>query len=176
MSQPYLGEIRLLSYTFAPVGWADCDGSYLSIADNDALFQLLGTTFGGDGVTTFCLPDLRGRLPLHQGQGQGLTNRLLGERSGVEAVSLTAGQLPAHLHSFSATSDTASSVTPGSSVQLGGLSGDYMYTSDISGRASESPASTMISPTGGSQPHDNTMPTLTVRFCIATQGIFPSQA
>src|SRR5579859_5679426 len=104
MSSPYLGEIRLLSYTFAPYGWADCDGSLLSIADNSALYQLIGTTYGGDGQNTFGLPDLRGRLPLHRGQGPGLSQRVLGEISGSESVTLTAGQLPTHLHSFSATS------------------------------------------------------------------------
>ena len=176
MSSPYLGEIRLLSYTFAPIGWADCDGSYLSINDNSALFQLIGTTFGGDGVNTFCVPDLRGRLPLHRGQGPGLSPRVLGEISGSEMVTLTAGQLPAHLHSFSVTSASANTTTPGSGVQLGALSGDVMYTSDITGSASVSPASTMMAPAGSNVPHDNAMPTLTVRFCIATQGIFPTQS
>ena len=176
MSTPYLGEIRLLPYTFAPVGWADCDGSMLSINDNQALFALIGTTYGGDGQITFGLPDLRGRVPLHQGQGQGLSVRVIGEIAGYESVSLTANQLPAHTHSFSATSAAANATAPGGNVQLGALSGDVMYTSDITGSASVSPAPTMISSAGNSAPHDNTMPTLTVRFCIATQGIFPTQS
>jgi len=176
MSTPYLGEIRLLPYTFAPAEWADCDGTLLSISNNTALFALIGTTYGGDGVNTFALPDLRGRVPLHQGQGLGLSVRILGERDGVESVALTANQLPAHTHTFAATNAAASASTPGSSVQLGALSGDVMYTSDITGSASVSPAATMISNVGSSAPHDNTMPTLTVRFCIATQGIFPTQS
>ena len=171
---PYLGEIRLLSFTFAPVGWANCDGSLLSIAANTALFSLLGTTFGGDGVQTFALPDLRGRVPVHQGQGQGLSLRALGDKDGYESVALTASQLPAHVHSFTATSASANAAVPGGSVELGALSGDVMYTGDITGSASVSPAAAMISTVGASVPHDNTMPTLTVRFCIATDGIYPS--
>lgn len=175
MTTPYVGEIRLLPYSFAPVGWLDCDGRLLSISEYELLYALLGTLYGGDGQTTFGLPDLRGRVPLHVGTGQGLTPRTLGELGGTETVTLTPGQMPAHSHAYAATSATAGSSTPGASVQLGAVNGDTVYTSDITGLTSADMAANMITPSGGSQPHDNTMPTLTVRFCIATDGVFPSQ-
>jgi len=174
MSTPYLGEIRLFSYTFAPVGWQLCDGSLLNISDNEALYTLIGTTFGGDGVNTFAVPDLRGRVPLHWGPGNGLSPRVMGQLDGSESVTLTSAQLPTHTHSFAATSAIASINSPGNTAELGGLGTDTMYTSVISGN-SVSPSSAMISQIGGSQPHENLMPTLTASFCIAVNGIFPSQ-
>lgn len=175
MTTPYVGEIRLLPYSFAPAGWLDCDGSLQSISNYQLLYTLLGTLYGGDGQTTFGLPDLRGRVPLHMGTGQGLTPRTLGELGGTETVTLTPGQMPAHSHPYAATSATAGSSTPGPGVQLGAVSSDPVYTGDITGLGSADLAASMIAASGGSQPHDNTMPTLTVRFCIATDGVFPSQ-
>lgn len=174
MSTPFLGEIRLFPYTFAPVNWHLCDGSLLSIAEYDALYTLLGTTYGGDGVTTFALPDLRGRVPVHQGIGNGLTPRTMGELGGTEQVAVTTPQLPAHTHTFSATTTIASINAPGPTAEFGGLSTDAMYTGTVAGSTISTAAAT-ISPAGGSQPHDNTMPTLAASFCIALFGIYPSQ-
>lgn len=172
---PFIGEVRLLPYTFAPAGWQDCDGSLLSISENDVLYALIGTTFGGDGQNTFAVPDLRGRLPIHMGTGAGLGTYSLGQVSGTETVTLIPAQMPAHTHMAMVTSGVASTGTPGGNVELGAISGDAMYTSDITGLPSYPAAGTMIGPAGGSQPHDNTMPTLAVRFCIALNGIWPSQ-
>lgn len=173
---PYIGEIRLLPYNFAPVNWHDCDGSLLAISEYETLYTLIGTTYGGDGQNTFALPDLRGRLPIHQGAGPGLSTYSIGQVAGTETVTLTPGQMPAHTHTVVATSSVATTGTPGSTTELGAISGDSMYTSDISGLTPFAAASTMIGPAGGSQPHDNTMPTLAVRFCISLYGIYPSQA
>lgn len=171
----FIGEIRLLPYTFAPLDWQDCDGSLLSIASYDALYALIGTTYGGDGQTTFAVPDLRGRLPVHVGTGSGLSPYTLGQVGGSETVTLNAAQLPAHVHAAMVTSAQATTGTPGPSLELGAISGDTMYTSDIGGLTPYAASTGMIGPSGGGQPHDNTMPTLTVRFCIALNGIWPSQ-
>lgn len=176
MSTPYLGEIRMFGFNRTPQGWQACDGSLLSISENDALFFLIGTTYGGDGQTTFAVPDLRGRLPIHQGQGPGLSSYIIGEMAGTETVTLTSNQIPAHTHSVMATSAAATTGTPGSSVMPGAVSGDTMYATDITGLTGIPTAPQSISPSGGSQPHENCMPTLTVQYCIATQGIFPQQA
>ncbi|ODU66501.1 MAG: phage tail protein [Rhodanobacter sp. SCN 65-17] len=173
---PYVGEIRLLPYNFAPLNWHDCDGSLLPISEYDTLFNLIGTTYGGDGQSTFALPDLRGRLPIHQGTGPGLSTYSMGQLAGTETVTLTSGQMPAHTHTAVETSGVATTGTPGGNVELGAVSGDSMYTSDISGLTPFAASNTMIGPAGGNQPHDNTMPTLTVRFCISLYGIYPSQA
>lgn len=173
---PFVGEIRLLPYNFAPLNWHDCDGSLLPISEYDTLFNLIGTTYGGDGQNTFALPDLRGRLPIHQGTGPGLSTYSMGQLAGTETVTLTSGQMPAHTHTVVETSAVATTGTPGDNVELGAISGDSMYTSDISGLTPFAAAGSMISSAGGSQPHDNTMPTLTVRFCISLYGIYPSQS
>ena len=170
---PYIGEIRLLPYGFIPVGWHDCDGSLLSISENDVLFNLLGTTYGGDGQSTFSIPDLRGRVPVHQGQAPGLSNYLMGQKAGTESVTLTAAQMPGHTHTMAVTSGQATLAVPNSTVELGAISGDALYTGDIGGVSSVAMATAMIGPAGGSQPHDNTMPTLAMRFCIALNGIYP---
>lgn len=174
MSTPYLGEVRLFPYTFAPVGWQACDGSLLDISTYEALYTLLGTTYGGNGVTTFGVPDLRGRVPVHQGQGTGLTARILGQVGGTEGVTLLSNQIPSHTHTFYATSSAAGSNAPGNTLQMGALGSDTMYTSEITG-ASISPGANTISTTVGNEPHDNLMPTLTGTYCIAVQGIWPSQ-
>jgi microcystin-dependent protein len=175
--QPYLGEIRLLPFGFAPVGWQDCDGSLLSIAENDALFVLLGTNYGGDGVSTFAVPDLRGRLPVHRGTGRALSPYVLGQKTGSEAVTLITANLPAHTHAVQATNAPASTGAPTTgTAELATISGDTMYTSDITGLTVHPAAASMLTTVGGSQAHDNTMPTLAVRFCIALAGVFPSQS
>lgn len=174
--QPYVGEIRLLPYNFAPSGWQDCDGSLLPISGNEVLYTLIGTTFGGDGASTFGVPDLRGRLPVHRGSGLGLSPYVLGQMAGTETVTLLTANLPQHSHTAVVTNGVASTGTPSGTVELGAISGDSMYTSDITGLTPHPAAATMIGVAGGSQPHDNTMPTLTVRFCIALNGIFPSQS
>jgi len=177
MTTPYVGEIRLLAFQRVPTGWFACDGSLKSIADYQTLFVLLGTTYGGDGASTFGVPDMRGQVPLHQGTGTGLSTRVLGQQGGSENVTLTTSTIPAHTHPYSATSLEATASAPAATLQLGAAAAsDKMYASSIAGLTPYvmSPAST--SSTGGSQPHDNTMPTLTVSFCIAWAGVFPSQS
>lgn len=177
MSEPFVGEIRLLSFPRIPTGWFACDGTLLAISQYDALFSLLGTVYGGDGRTTFAVPDLRGRLPIGFGDGHGLTPRHLGERAGFEAVSLNSNQLPQHTHPFRATATAATSNTPASSVQLGTPSNsDVMYATDITGLSPYSASAASVSDTGGDQLHDNCMPTLTASYCIAWQGIYPSRS
>lgn len=176
MSTPFLGEIRMFGFGRTPTGWQACDGSLLAISEYDALFNLLGTTYGGDGQTTFAVPDLRGRLPLHQGQGPGLSNRVIGEIAGSETVTLTEQQMPTHTHSLNATTSAASTGTPGTALLPGTVSGDTFYVNTITGNTAVKMSPQMLSLGGGSQPHENLMPTLTVQYCIATAGIYPSQS
>ncbi len=162
--ESFLGNIQLFGFNFAPRGWALCNGQLLSIAQNSALFALLGTTYGGNGTTTFGLPDLRGRAPLGQGQGAGLTNRVMGELAGTEEVSLLTTQLPVHQHATPITTGAATSSRPGAG--LGPAKG-----------GSYAPPTT-TSPgglAGGGQPHDNLPPSLVANWCICTEGIFPSR-
>ncbi len=173
MSQPFIGEIRLLPYNFAPRSWMDCDGRLLSIAQYTALFALLGTTYGGNGQTTFALPDLRGRIPMHSGQGPGLSPRTLGEVTGVQTVTLTANQMPAHTHTAVASTVAASEAAPGTGVVPAAVSNQTMYVTDLTGATAFTLAANATTPAGGSQPHENCMPTLTLRYCIAVEGIFP---
>jgi len=175
MSQPYVGEIRLFGFNFAPQGWQRCDGSLLAISENDALFSLIGTIYGGDGQVTFAVPDLRGRVPVHQGQGPGLSIRQLGEQAGTEAVTLLTTQMPAHNHAVVATSAAATTGTPGVSVIPGAVANQTMYVTDTDGGAAFPLAPQAIGPGGGSQPHENCMPTLAAQFCISLFGIYPSQ-
>lgn len=176
MSQPFIGEIRMFGFNRAPNGWQACDGSLLPIAENDALFALIGTTYGGDGQTTFAVPDLRGRLPVHQGAGPGLSNYVLGGMGGSETVTLLATHLPSHSHIAQATSAAATALSPSSGVLPGSVSGETFYVSDLNGATPLVMSATAVASAGGSQPHENTMPTLTVQYCIALFGIFPSQA
>lgn len=173
MTTPFVGEIRLFGFSRLPTGWLPCDGSLQPISEYDVLFTLIGTTYGGDGQSTFAVPDLRGQLPLHNGAGQGLTPRVIGESGGSENVTLLTGQLPAHSHTLSATTVTATSMTPGS--ELGALTGDTMYVTDLTGATAATMAPASITASGNTQPHDNLMPTLTVQYCVAWAGIFPSQ-
>lgn len=176
MSTPYIGEIRMFGFGRTPNGWQACDGSLLAISQYDALFALIGTTYGGDGQTTFAVPDLRGRLPIHQGQGPGLSNYVIGQRAGTESVTVLPTQMPAHTHTVVATTAAATSLTPGNTLLPGSVSGDTFYATDITGATVLGMSAQSTSLAGGSQPHENCMPTLTVQYCIATFGIFPSPA
>jgi microcystin-dependent protein len=166
VATPYLGEIREFGFNFPPRGWARCDGQLLPIAQNDALYALIGTTYGGDGQTTFALPDLCGRAALHQGQGPGLNNRSIGEKSGEEAHTLTTNQMPQHTHVLAASSSEASSNRP--STQRGPARGGAYDTGSDSEIRPPTPA-------GGSQPHNNMQPYLVWNYCIALEGVFPSR-
>lgn len=171
MSTPYIGEVRLFGGNFAPAGWAFCHGQLLSIAEYEVLFQLIGTTYGGDGETTYALPDLRGRVPVHQGQGPGLTARTLGERDGVETVTLTAGQMPRHTHALLANPAAATASTPGGAL----LAATSVASYDTA--AGTTPmAATAVGSAGGTQPHENMAPTLAVSYIISLFGIYPSPA
>jgi microcystin-dependent protein len=167
MSNAFLGEIRAFPYNFAPRGWAFCNGQLLPISQNQALFSLLGTTYGGDGQITFALPDLRGRAAISSGQGPGLSNYILGEETGTESVTLTTNQLPAHTHPSAVSSDPGTSPSPAGKLPARG--GAYGTTNP--GAA----AATQVGAAGGGQPHTNLPPTLTINYCIALQGIFPSR-
>lgn len=172
---PFLGEIRMFGGNFAPRGWAFCDGQLLQISSNSALFSLLGTTYGGDGRTTFALPDLRGRAPIHAGTGAGLTNKRLGQRGGTETVTLTINQMPSHNHSAVVRTDStvASSDKPqemfparnaGATPQYGPNTNSTLNTGAVS-----------VGNTGGSQSHPNMQPYITIHYIIALQGTFPSR-
>lgn len=168
MSQPFIGEIKMFGGNFAIQGYALCNGQLLSISQNDALFSLIGTTYGGDGQNTFALPDLRGRLPIHQGSLLG-TNFPIGQQSGSETVTLTTNQIPAHNHSMGASSDPAGTGNPTGQVPAANSTAN-IYSPTAAG--SQTGAGS-ISPTGGNQPHDNMQPYLCVTFIIALFGIFP---
>jgi microcystin-dependent protein len=178
MSTPYIGEIRMFGFGTrgAPNGWQACDGSLLPISEYDALFALVGTTYGGDGQTTFGVPDLRGRLPIHQGTGPGLSTYVIGQEAGTETVTVLPTQMPAHTHTAIATTGAATTGTPGTSVIPGAVANQTMYVTDTTGGTPFTQAANAVTQAGGSQPHENRMPTLTVQYCIATQGIFPSQS
>lgn len=175
MSTPFVGEIRHFGFPRVPTDWQACDGSLLSIAEYEVLYTLLGTTYGGDGVNTFAVPDLRGQAPVHQGQGPGLTRRTLGEVGGQESVTLTPLQIPQHTHSWIATQGAATTATPGAAVILGAPASDNIYVTDLTGYTAYPLAANSVQPAGGTQPHDNVMPTLTVNICIALNGIWPQQ-
>lgn len=172
MADPFLGEIRIFAGNFAPQGWALCQGQLLPIAGNDALFALIGTTYGGDGQTTFALPNLASRVGLHQGAGPGLTPRAIGESGGAENVTLSSQHLPAHSHAALGSSTGANQLSPVGgfwSTEPGGNTAAYSNT------AGSQMAATAIGTAGGGQPHDNVQPFLAINFIIALQGIFPSQ-
>ena len=171
MSEPFVGEIRMFAGNFAPRGWAFCDGQLLAVSQNDALFSLFGTIYGGDGRTTFGLPDLRGRIPLHQGTGPGLSNRRLGSKGGSENVTLTTNQLASHTHDFNANTAPATGSAPQGKVLADPSPGQLFRSAD----QNVSLAATSIANTGGTQPHTNLMPTLCVNFIVALFGIYPSR-
>lgn len=172
MSEPFVGEVRMFAGNFAPRGWAFCDGQLLAVSQNDALFSLLGTIYGGDGRTTFGLPDLRGRIPIHAGHGPGLSERRLGSKSGSEKETLTVNQMPSHGHAVRTSSATGVSDNPqgnlfghgaGPAYVPGAPSGAMIFPSEIMGN------------TGGSRSHTNLMPFLCIHFIIALFGIYPSR-
>ncbi|HEX8626496.1 MAG TPA: tail fiber protein [Allosphingosinicella sp.] len=164
MSEPFLAELRLMSFAFAPKGWAMCNGQLMPINQNQALFSLLGTTYGGDGRVNFGLPDLRGRVPIHF-RG----SHTLGEKAGTETVTVTQAQMPQHIHFFQANSTPGNTPNPTNNVLA---SNNNLYTAPAN-LTNLNPAT--ISSTGGSQPHENRQPYLVLNYCIALQGIFPSQ-
>jgi microcystin-dependent protein len=169
-STSYIGEIFLVPYNFAPRGSAFCQGQILSIAQNTALFSLLGTTYGGNGQTTFALPDLRGRCAVSSGQGPGLQNYTLGEQAGTESVTLSVNQMPAHGHPVSAVDDDPNKITPTNNLPSNIAAQGYSNAA-----ANSTMKNTMIGQMGGSQPFDNRQPLLVLNYVIALQGIFPSR-
>ena len=166
MSEPFIGEIILFAGNFAPRGWALCNGQILAISQNTALFSILGTTYGGNGQTTFALPDLRGRVPVHPGQGPGLSPYDLGQAGGTETVTLNVAEMPQHTHPQPATNGEQTTNRPNGALPARG--GVYAQTSDGS-------TLTPPSPVGGSQPHNNIQPYLGLNYIIALEGIFPSR-
>jgi microcystin-dependent protein len=168
MAQPYVGEIRMFAGNFAPAGWMFCDGSILPISENEVLFQLIGTTYGGDGQETFALPNLCGRLPMHQGAGTTGSTYTIGETGGVEEVTLGVQQIPSHSHPMLGSANTATGPTPAGQV--------YAAADIYSGPGTPvSMSPQAITPAGGSQPHTNFQPYLVVSYIISLFGIFPSQ-
>jgi microcystin-dependent protein len=170
MSQPYVGEIRLVGFTFAPVGWALCNGQSLPISQYDVLFNLIGTTYGGDGITTFNLPNLQSRVPFHMGANSKGDNFIIGQSAGAESVTLTTLQIPSHSHTLAANSGTGSKPSPAAGVWAGSTLDQF---------STEAPANAMspngMANSGGNLPHDNVSPVLVVNFVISLFGIFPSQ-
>lgn len=173
MSEPFIAEIRIVGFNFAPRGWASCDGRLLPIAQNTALFSLLGTNYGGDGRTTFGLPNLSGRVPMHPGNGPGLSPHQLGELGGSETVALTNAQLPPHNHSAAVADTNATSTSPQSLLPATANNDTYQNRGSKTA-ATMSPPS--IGATGGNVPHNNLQPSLAVNFVIALQGIYPSRS
>jgi len=174
MADPFVAEIRIFGFNFAPTGWAFCNGQLLPLSQNTALFSLLGTTYGGNGKSNFALPNLQGSAPMHPGQGPGLSLHDLGEQSGTESVTLLQSEMPAHIHTISAS--TAAADEEGSKNPAGGIPGaqqgsNQLYTALSSNVVATAPQA--LAPAGGDQPHNNMMPYLTLNFCIALQGVFP---
>jgi microcystin-dependent protein len=175
--EPFLGQICLFGFNFAPRGWALCNGQLMSIAQNTALFSLLGTTYGGDGNTTFALPNLQGRVPIHQGAGPGLSPRNIGEMSGWESITLTHNEMPAHNHPFGVSSqDGTSSPMAGTVLAKSTDANGDTINGFVSGTPDIYLSSQSIFPAGNNFPHENMQPYLVVNYCIATEGIFPSRS
>jgi microcystin-dependent protein len=172
MSDPFIGEIRMFGGNFAPVGWAFCNGQTVPISENEALFALIGTTYGGDRVTTFNLPNLQSRVPIHQGQGPGLSNYVMGQVAGVEQVTLTTSNLPAHTHGVTGDSATGTANGPAGNVWANST-GAKQFTPSAP-NTTMNPAAIGGAP-GSGQPHDNMVPFLAVSFIISLFGIFPSR-
>jgi len=170
MADPFVAEIRIFPFNFAPKGWALCNGQILPIAQNTALFSLLGTTYGGDGKSTFALPNLQGSAPMHPGQGPGLSLHDLGETGGSETVTLLESEIPVHSHSLIASRSDANSQSPVGQLPAVGVGGIVMYAAP---GAVTSLAPAALTPAGGDQPHNNLQPYLTFYFNIALQGVFP---
>ena len=172
MGSPYVGEIRIFAGSFAPAGWATCEGQLLPISQNETLFNLIGTTYGGDGQSTFAVPNLSGRAPVHQGQGPGLPNNyVIGEMAGVEQVTLTTQQIPNHRHALIVSTDLGNATDPTNQV-FSQSTQVLCYTQDT---ASKFFNQSMLQPAGGSQPHENMQPYLVITYIISLFGIFPTQ-
>ena len=170
MADPFVAEIRIFAFNFAPVGWAFCDGQLLPISQNTALFSLLGTTYGGNGKSNFALPDLQDNVPMHPGQGPGLSLHDLGETGGTPSVSLLESEIPSHTHTLQANLLNADLAAPSPARVMARSSGGEAYhaATNLTQMAPQS-----LAPAGGDQPHNNEMPYLTFNFCIALQGVFP---
>jgi microcystin-dependent protein len=179
MSDQFVAEIRIFPFNFPPTGWAFCDGQLMPISQNTALFSLLGTTYGGDGKSTFALPNLQGSAPMQPGQGQGLSERFLGEQSGVESITLLQSEIPVHTHALQSVSADATSADPEGMVLSKGFYDTGTVTGAIAFYQTAAPNVQMnplvIGFTGGNLPHNNMQPYLTLNFCIALQGIFPQR-
>jgi len=173
MAEPFLGQVIITGFNFAPRGYATCDGQMLSIAQNTALFSLLGTTYGGDGSVTFALPDLRGRASINQGQGPGLTNRDMGEVSGATTYTLLNSEIPSHNHAVLSTNQPGSSNSPSTTFFAADVLGGLTPYSDSAPQGQMN--AQMVGLSGGNQPHENMQPYLVVNFSIALEGIFPSR-
>lgn len=172
MSTPFVAEIRMFGFNFAPTGWAQCNGQLLPISQNTALFSLLGTFYGGDGKSTFALPNLQGAVPIHQGQGSGLSEYFIGQMGGSEFVTLLSSEMPVHNHFVQAYDvDSADNRIPAPNMSLGAPGTGNVYSTSTAGLTQMAPQA--LSPAGGSLPHNNLMPYLVVNFCIAMQGVFP---
>jgi len=172
MADPFVAEIRIFPFNFAPKGWAWCDGQLLPISQNTALFSLLGTTYGGDGKSNFALPDLQGRAPMHPGQGPGLSLHDLGETGGSETVSLLESEMPSHNHAQNVSQGDAIERVPAGQLLATGIAvGQYGAPASLVSMAPET-----VAPAGGDQPHNNLQPYLTFYFCIALQGVFPPRS
>lgn len=177
MSDQFVAEIRMFGFNFAPTGWAFCDGQLLPLSQNTALFSLLGTTYGGNGKSTFALPNLQGSAAMHAGQGPGLSPRFLGEQSGSQTVTLLESEMPVHSHTLSVTTSVGTTNASTSNQLARGMSGNIQSSSQARLYSTAAPQTAMhpqaMTVTGGSLPHNNMMPYCTLNFCIALQGIFP---
>jgi microcystin-dependent protein len=171
MSNPFVAEIRIFPFNFAPKGWAFCDGQILPLSQNTALFSLLGTTYGGDGKSNFALPNMQGNAPMHPGQGPGLSLHDLGETGGSDTVTLLESEMPSHSHGLMASLIQATSQTPGPTVGPAHARTIQAYSTTTTGLVTMS--DNTVAPAGGDQPHNNLMPYLTLNFCIALQGVYP---
>lgn len=170
MGQPYVGEIRMVGFNFAPVGWALCNGQLMPISENDTLFNLIGTTYGGDGQQTFALPDLQSRVPVHMGSAQG-SSYALGQVAGVEQVTLTTNQIPIHPHAFLASNSPGTQINPAGNT-IAQPNQIQPYLDDV---PSVPMSANALGPAGGNQPHENMMPFLVISFIISLYGVYPQQ-
>jgi microcystin-dependent protein len=173
MSDQFVAEIRIFPFNFPPTGWAFCDGQLMPISQNTALFSLLGTTYGGDGKSTFALPDLQGNAPMQPGQGQGLSLRDLGEIGGAETVTLLVSEIPVHTHTLRVSAEVGDIQIPADNTSLARSGSGSAYTATAANIVQLAPQA--LAPAGGSLPHNNMQPYLTLNFCIALQGIFPQR-
>jgi microcystin-dependent protein len=177
MTQPYVGEIRLFPYVRgAPSDWQICDGSLLQISQYETLYTLLGTTYGGDGQTTFAVPDLRGRVAVHQGTGNGLSTYPLGQVAGSEQVTLTSQQMPQHTHFVLASTQAATQTAPANNILAAAFTNDAFYAVNLGGATTQNLIGTTVGMDGNNLPHENCAPTLALNYCIALYGIYPTQS